>query len=153
MLGSLCIDLWVQDFKVLTRDSEPGREDVALLTRLHHVVLSTPGSGVCRDIAWHRDCSGRTRGGSRAGSGRRNIFLAWLIHTDLSTDCAVEVVAANVNPGVPGTKLDSADIVCSRHGATSITILNCVYFTLVLDAKRSLLWKFSTIRRQIVVHE
>lgn len=149
----LGIYFWIQDTKVVTRDSEFDREDIALFARFDLIIPSTPRGGIGRNVAWNWRCGGCARGRSGARGSRRYILLTGLVHTDLSVNSAVEVVTAGVDPGVVGTKLYSADLVRRSHRATCISILDSVYITFIFDAKGATLRESGAVSREVIVHE
>lgn len=79
--------------------------------------------------------------------------MTGLIDTNLGINCAIEVVAAGIDPRIIRTKLDSANVMRRGDRAACVPVLDSVDVAFILDTKRAALWEFVAARRQIIVHE
>lgn len=81
------------------------------------------------------------------------VFVSRFVHTNLSANGAVEVVAATINPGVIGAELDSRDFMCLGNALASVSLFHGVRCTLVFNAQISAFWEVGTVGPEIIVKE
>ena len=154
----LRVQAGIENPKVLTADTKFLHHDTAILPLFDGVVFPTLFGCFIRHIGRRGNSSAgswcrRNAGGGPNRPGRRTILVSRLIHADLRADCAVEVIATAVDPGIVRTELDGRNIVCLGDALASIAFLDSIDRTLVLDTQISFFRKIMAVGLQLVVEK
>ena len=151
----LCIHTRIENTKVLSADTEFLDNIAAIFPVLDRIVLPALLGGAISHVCRCRNSTGGSGSVCGAwlpnGTRRRMVLGSRLIHTNLSADGAVEVVAATIDPGIVRTQLHSCDVMCLGNTVAGISFLDGIDLALALDAQIPFRREVMTICLQVVV--